>query len=184
MSTVYSNLETLNSRHKEILRRVVRGEKNVEIADALGLHVMTISMLTRSPVFREEVAKLQGKIEERYIDKASEPLKGPGDEARKILEQAQPDAASAITELLMSENERIRLSAAQDILERNGLGRVSLTGQAPTNSITLQIEQTNNIIQTLKEIGTDLGLGQLLEAPGLEDREVERTLNIKSLLPS
>jgi hypothetical protein len=49
----------------EIIRRASKGQKNVEIADALNMHPVTISCVLRSPLARAELARLSKLLEEK-----------------------------------------------------------------------------------------------------------------------
>jgi hypothetical protein len=55
-------------QHQEIIRLIVLGYGNIEIAEITGYTPQTISNIRNSPVVRERVAELQGELDYRTLD--------------------------------------------------------------------------------------------------------------------
>lgn len=58
--------------HHEIARRLVLGQKNTEIARALGIHKQTVSNVRNSPIVQEQMSLLSGARNAETIDLARE----------------------------------------------------------------------------------------------------------------
>lgn len=62
------HVKRLNIRHHEVIRRAFLGEKQVEIAAAMGLTPMAISCLLNSPLAQAEIARLKDQADEKITD--------------------------------------------------------------------------------------------------------------------
>jgi DNA-binding NarL/FixJ family response regulator len=60
----------LNSRHREIMRRILEGSSYAEIAAQMGLHAHTVTIIATSQMFREELAKLEQNADFEVIKRA------------------------------------------------------------------------------------------------------------------
>lgn len=96
--------------HHEIVRRLVLGQKAVDIAKDLNIHPQTVSNVRNSPLVKAQIAKLQSERNESAAT-ISERIKEISAEAVDVLEQAMSDADSPWN---------VRVSAAKDILDRAG----------------------------------------------------------------
>ncbi len=64
------NVQALWEKHHEILRQVVMGRSNVDIADAIGCTPQTISNLRNSPLAKEEIDRLSAGRDEAAMSVA------------------------------------------------------------------------------------------------------------------
>jgi len=60
-------LINLTERHREMARRLVAGERQIDIARDMGINAPRLSDLTRSPVFASYVDELSGKRDKAII---------------------------------------------------------------------------------------------------------------------
>lgn len=91
------HVKRLNVRHHEIIRRAFLGEKQVDIALALGLTPMAISCLMNSPLAQAELARLKASADEKVTDvplrvRLAEELSAAGMEAVTINRAIMNDA--------------------------------------------------------------------------------------------
>ena len=90
-------------RHHEIVKRCLLGMSNVAIANELGMSNRSISLITNSPLFQQEETKI---------------ISGGVKQARQILDDNSALAAQTQVDLMSSNEERVKSSAAKDILDR------------------------------------------------------------------
>lgn len=102
--------------HHEIARRVMLGEKNVNIAEALKIHPQTVSIVKNSPIVQEKISILRGARDADTIDLAKE------------IKEIAPDALSLLKDIIRGEGEGqgasllLRAKEANGMLARNGFG--------------------------------------------------------------
>lgn len=100
----------LNSRHREIMRRILEGANEVTIAEEMGMSRVAVSLVITSQLFREELLKLEAKRDDGVIQRA-ETLSG---EALDVLK----------TQMRSARSESVRNRAANDILDRAGYSKI------------------------------------------------------------
>jgi len=102
--------------HKEIARRIVLGQKNTVIAQALGCTPQLVSMVRNSPVVKEHTEIMQGAADADCVDVA-----------RRISEMA-PKALDVLEEILDDRDQNaslaLKLKAAESILDRSGNSKI------------------------------------------------------------
>ena len=107
-------LKRLLPRHHEIVKRCLLGYTNIAIADELGMSNRSISLITNSPLFQQELSRRRKLVESEETKIVSGGLK----QARQILDDNSALAAQTQVDLLCSDEERVKSSAAKDILDR------------------------------------------------------------------
>lgn len=108
-------LTHLWERHREIMRRLVAGERPTEIAHALGFTTSRMSIIMNSPAFKNELARLSRSADEKAAD-ISGRIKESSIKAMNLLERILiPDSAEARETHI---NQKIKV--AQDMLNRAG----------------------------------------------------------------
>ena len=103
---------------QKIVRLEALGKTQDEIAEAMGLSKSAVSQLTNTPDYvklHETYVKRMFSATDHMIQKRS---------AGFILENAAPDAADALVELLASDDEITQRLSATAILDRAGHGPV------------------------------------------------------------
>lgn len=58
-------------KHLEIINLIVLGYGNIEIAEITGYTAQTVSNIRNSPIVRERIEELQGRVEHRVVDIAT-----------------------------------------------------------------------------------------------------------------
>lgn len=149
------------------IERAVRLEatgqfKDSEIAAFIGLSTGGLSVLKRTQDYK--LCKI--KIASKVIDKANQELYDNLEYPTAVFRQELlPMALQGLKESLMSNNERIRLSAAQDVLDREGhfskVSRINIKPDMPkTNekddnaatSLLAALETVEPTPETIKEV--------------------------------
>ncbi len=97
--------------HHEIARRLLLGQKNTVIAQALNCHPQTISLIRNSPVVQDHLDLMKGAADANAVDVA-----------QRITEMA-PEALDVLKEVLEAKETAslsLRAKVAGDILDRAG----------------------------------------------------------------
>lgn len=140
----------LTDLHHEICRRVLVGEKNVEIARALKCTPQTVSNVRNSPIVKYRLRKMQEERDAKAIDLSAEV------NARALR------AFEIIDEALYAENDEVplsmRLKEANNLLDRKE--RIDGIGQ---RSFHVHAHLTADDIEELKKRALEVGVasGQL-----------------------
>lgn len=133
-------LLALTGRHKEIMRRLTEGSSLTRITELMGISNDALTLITRSPMFREELGKMLEKkafeVGERLEDLSNEAL----DEIRNLMRSAKTEA--------------IRKSSAESILDRAGYGKVerkvvyAVTGEEVIKELNRRNAERAKVIET------------------------------------
>lgn len=100
--------------HKELARRLVLGQKPMEIWRDLNISPEHIRTLMKSPLFKIELAKLEEKRDKGVVD------------VTKTLHEISPLALEQIERLMYTATtETLKFKAAESILDRAGYGSIS-----------------------------------------------------------
>lgn len=102
--------------HREIMRMIVQGKKNVEIAKELGISKGTIKYVRNSHITKAHIAQMQDKADGEVI-KMRKRIRNIAPNALQILENIMSDP-EAEGHLDASISEKIKV--AQDLLDRAG----------------------------------------------------------------
>lgn len=102
-------IKEMQDKHWDVLELMLEGWKKSDIAVRVGLSPGMVTMITLSPLFIQELAAAK--------------CRGDVGAVKSYLQHHAIDAASTTVELLTSEDEKVRLSAAKDILDRAGVTR-------------------------------------------------------------
>jgi len=130
------NIQRLKERHREIMRRLVMGQKASGIARDLGMRPSSVSIIINSPAFREELKRLSASADDIAKD------------VRKRIDMLSIEAVNKMEQVLSEEmnavNMRLQIDVAKDILNRSG--------HTPTNkSIGAIALLTQEDIEKMKE---------------------------------
>ena len=109
----------LNSRHKEILRRTLLGQSQVDIAKALGMTQVGVNQIVNSDKFQRNLHALQGTLEQMIIEGIVD--RELNDPVRQKLDEYKIDGINDVYSLILrAEAETVRRASAADILDRAG----------------------------------------------------------------
>lgn len=111
------NVSEMWELHHEIARRVVLGQKNVVIAEALGCTPQTVSNVRNSPIVQDQMAIMKSARDADTVDLAREiqeiaPLAMQN--LRRIIEDGELDGEKATLSL--------RAKESRDMIARAGFG--------------------------------------------------------------
>lgn len=110
-SVVKYGLSYIRPYHREIARRLVLGQMQVDICEDLGMSVSRMSIIINSPLFKMELMKMEELRNSGVAD------------VTKTLQEVSPLALEVIERTMVGgKSEAIRFKAAQDILDRAGHG--------------------------------------------------------------
>ena len=102
--------------HHEIARRIVIGQKNVEIAKALKITPVTVSSVRNSPIVQEHVSIMRGVRDAETIDLAKE------------IKEIAPEALILLKDIIRGDNDgavasiNLRARTSEGMLARIGHG--------------------------------------------------------------
>jgi hypothetical protein len=103
-------LSVMRPRHREILRRILEGATYIDIANAMGIHKQTVMLIATSPMFREELAKLESQLDYNIVQRAD----GLANEALDTIKTA----------MRTSRSEFLKVKAAREILDTAGYSKI------------------------------------------------------------
>lgn len=143
-STLSQEPLELNSRHRVIMRQLLAGVTQGEIAKELGYTPSRISLIINSELFQVEMKKMREKIETLFID--NEGSKVQTDRVRQRIKEESLESVNTIVRLRdNAANERVRQISAFDILDRGGY-------KAPEKiDTTATVEVGDGLANALKE---------------------------------
>ena len=139
--------------HKEITRRIVLGQKNKVIAEALNCTVAMVSLVRNSPAIKEQTELMQGAADAHCVDVA-----------QRIVEMA-PKALDVLEGILEGDepaSTALRLKTAESILDRAGNSKITKNHSITTH---LSAEQLEAIKQRGLEKAREAGI--IVEAVAL-----------------
>lgn len=131
----HANLTNLWEHHKEIARRLLLGERQCDISKDLNITPAWLSVVTTSPAFKRYLDSLRARTEIGITD------------IRKEITAGAVEGIKVLRTLLKSDNERIQLSAATDLLDRDGYKAATKIEQTTEVNVVL----TGDRLAALKE---------------------------------
>lgn len=109
----------LTPRHREIMRRILEGATQVEIAEAMGIHKQTVNLVVTSPLFKAELAKLEAEADFHVVQRADSMSNEALDKLKTLMRTAR-------SEFIQRQcAERILDTAGYSKVERKIIGVVS-----------------------------------------------------------
>lgn len=146
------NVNRVSHRHKEIMRRLMLGQSQKDIAEIMGYTPMRISQIVNSPVFKKQFDQYQATFEQMFTERLLE--KELHDPVREKLEEYKVDAIDTMYHLMReSESDTVRRASAQDILDRAGYKPRDVV--ETNHSFKVDPETSSNINQALRDLGID-----------------------------
>ena len=138
-------IKKLLPRHYKIMDLLLLGKKQKEIARILDLSEQAVSSIVNSPVFKLEIPNREFEVKNTSIDGEDTPA--------ELLRRATIDSARRLCMLLDSEDERVVLHTAKDILDRGGYPKVTKTTNVNDSTVVIDDRTARRIEQTLLEMG-------------------------------
>ena len=117
--------EKLMPRHRALMRMLVTGSTHKQACEELDYTSSRLSIIVNSPLFKDEMAKMQAEYDKKFLEKVAEreAEKAASDPVNKILDAAKEKAAKTYVGALDDERGGVRLTAADAILDRTGYGK-------------------------------------------------------------
>lgn len=135
--------DTLNGKHQLILLAVLAGRSNVQIAADLGVSANRVAAIKASPLFQTQLDTMRRDLHERTAASLVERLLAEGDRSLAVAIEIRDNA----------EDERVRLNAAQDLMDRHPqLRKVQKTESDTTHRIILSGEDVTRMVGVLVEV--------------------------------
>lgn len=103
-------------RHREILRRLVAGDRQVDIAHSLDMTEARLSVICNSPAFQHELRRLSAGADASAMD-VNARIQELSHDAITIMENAILDRAGSVPI-------KLKVDVAKDVLDRAGFGAV------------------------------------------------------------
>lgn len=137
------SLKTLQDRHHEIIRLIVLGLKNAEVARRLGIDKQTVSNVRNTPLVQERLAYLRAGRDSSTVD------------VRKRIEQIAPKAIDLLEHVIDGDVETDvkasdQVRAAIDVLDR--------AGHKPPQEVHVKKGVIIKYIEEIKERGRRAGI--------------------------
>lgn len=128
------SISSLKERHQEIKRRLIAGDRAVDICRDLGMTQSWFSIVTHSPVFQLELARLRAVADENAADVGAR------------ITRLAPDAMTVLERAIRNRQDETNISAfqqtviARDLLDRANHGKPVASSQASA-SVRVEIVQ-------------------------------------------
>lgn len=120
----------INTRHRKLMRLLIAGWTLRDAAEMLGYHPKRVSQIVTSPLFKEEMAKMQEEIKKEFVE--TEGSKATSDIVRlRMKEEALASLETLIKLRDSSQSDRVRQLSAIEILDR--------AGYKPTDKVEAEI---------------------------------------------
>jgi hypothetical protein len=108
-------LQNLRTRHRQVAWMELLGYGRKEIAAKLDMDPVRVCQIQREPLYQGYLNQLIGDMEDQVVD------------VRKRIQQAAGPAIEKVINLIHSEDDKLALKAAQDVLDRAGYAPVKQT---------------------------------------------------------
>lgn len=124
----------LNERHHQILRFHLLGWKNKDIAEHLGVSLMTVTTVVNSSLGRLKTQMMSAELDHTAV------------EAARRIRQLAPPAVQVIEDIMKDEDApaAVRLNAAKDVLDRAGLAAPKRM-EVNSTSVSLSASDLENL---------------------------------------
>lgn len=161
------DLKALSSRHMQMIELELSGRSPSEIAEAFGTTANALQFVRKSPVYQAELSRRRQE-RQRVVDAAV--IKGTA-EAERLVQETAAEAAETLREVMRSSiDEKNRIVAAKDFLDRAGIGHATRE-QLPSMHINAQ--QVQLLVVALSE-------ARKLRETGVEACRTQQTMEQNS----
>ena len=164
-STKSNYIQYFGARENEILRKVLSGATNKEIAEALGLSENRVSFIVTSPIFQAKQTSSQEIINSKFQEElATDPVK-------RILQANKEKAVNKIVELIDNPKSlKLQKEAAVDVLEFQGYNKKPQEDHS--TKIFIDKSTSKHLTVAIKALKIDAELLKELDVEGVVE-EVE-----------
>ena len=141
----------LSSRHRAAMRMDIAGHTLNDIAEELGFNVQRLSLIRNSPLYIEERDKMARDVKREFVE--AEGKKLSMDKTAQHLQDNTLKAAQTLAGALNDESGSVRISAAKDILDRQGYAKEEKI------RANVLVEPSDSLIEMLNRVGGVKGDG-------------------------
>lgn len=145
LATQLESLTKLRKRYQEVVRRYVDGQNPSQISREMTSYrsAQGVSNVLQRPEVKQAIADLTDLVNKEYVVRKSQP--GLPQAADRLKGLADP-AVAALEEFVLDRDQpKLRLDAAKDILNRNGV-------RAPETRITVQVPIDPTIVAEIAKV--------------------------------
>ena len=119
------SLQIIRGKHREIMRRLIVGEKQKYIALALGMRPERISIIVNSPIFKKEYEKLEKEVQSRFADKQAD--------VQAEIDEYKPKALKVLKSII--DNDKVSgLQVSLPLKKETALDMLALGGLSKNNN--------------------------------------------------
>jgi len=137
------------ARDEELLRRMVSGQSLSEAASDMGWNINALRRAAAKPSFR---AKARETVRQVCLDWDLE-FEERGSDLQKLINDSAASAVNEIARIMMhGSNDRVRLTASAEILDRSTLGLESKKNTVPAVHFHITAEQAALALQTAQQV--------------------------------
>jgi len=137
-------------RHRAMMRLQIAGYKPADLADVFGLTVTRVSIITNSPLYKDELRRMEEEVNKEFAKSEGEKTK-----VDFIRIRAKDEAGKSLEKLISlrdgATSERIQQLSAVEIL---GIAGVTKTNKVEAE---LVIDASEGLIGALKELAEEKG---------------------------
>jgi predicted transcriptional regulator len=142
-------IKRLTARHQQIMRLLLLGTSQTQIARLVGVTTTTVSLVVNSPLFKEEFLRRQSSIDDQVDEQIASELSV----AAGMIQNAAVHAVMKVDELAHhAAEESVQLRAAETIL-KTAFARDSSGGSQLTQVFVLGGDQLKALQAVAKEAG-------------------------------
>lgn len=147
------NLRSLTPRHYKILDLTIQGLPRKEICERVEISPRQLSTLYNSPSFKHQLAVRREKFEEKYDERVMQ----KNDEVEDTLRKSAQKAAEKMVGLIQSQDPKIAMRSAEQVLDRTGYGAIKKdgSGQSSNVNITINGDKLAVLTETLEMISNE-----------------------------
>lgn len=138
-------IKRLNARHYHILGLFLNGFSIPQVAKEVNMSSVMIKVIYNSPSFQHQLALRQQRRDEIMDNRSVE----QEITAKQLLKQSAVDAACRLIEGIDSENDKLAVKCASDILDRTGHERPTSARQSPNVAVVISTPDADLIRESL-----------------------------------
>jgi len=114
---------SISHRHRALMRRLVAGGRLKDVCEELGFTVARASLVANSPLFKEEMARMQAQVDSGVIKLEAEKPHIDGGVRAQLEEEALASLRVIVGLRDGAKSERVQQVSALEILDRAGYAK-------------------------------------------------------------
>ena len=142
-------MKRITSRHRALMRRLLAGMTLREACEELGYSVSRASVIVNSPLFQEEMRRMQEEIDGKFVEAEGEKIHT--DIVRRKLKNLAKEAINTLEGCLGDRSGSVRVSAAKEILDRAGYVKEE------KGEVEVKVVPTPGLVEALKQLREETG---------------------------